>query len=460
MRSHSLGNFSSRRKRSPSPKNSPRSSRKGLREELLELTSSGNSPRNNSPRNNSPRNNSPRNNSPRNNSPRNNSPRNNSPRKHSPRFNNSGPQKHSPRFNNSGDNSPRKHGSENNSPRSPKIPKKTKPKTPRTQKYNRLKKQKSKRSILKDNISEIKASNNINQDRNLKNGFVKKNTLEIKSPRETQRSGNLNKIYKIRDIDKGGSGAIVYEAKMGKFTCCVKELLIDKSTNEQDIKQFQKEILLLSSIPQRSHIVDYIGYNQTANKIQIIMGYYNGTLYDLIKKQRSKKRDFTVTQITHISTHILRGLKILHDRNLIHRDLKSTNIFYEGDPRKLQHIYFVIGDLGESKIIKRQQQAKSIKGTPAWIAPEVFKGKGEIPYTLTADIWSFGMVLYELITLKFPYYQYKFVASIIEAGEKPLISHDKQHLYKILIPLWTKCTHVEPEKRITASHALNNILQL
>jgi NIMA (never in mitosis gene a)-related kinase len=190
------------------------------------------------------------------------------------------------------------------------------------------------------------------------------------------------------------------------------------------------------------------------------MGYYNGNLHDIIKRNRLRDLEFTIKEITHISKHILAGLKILHNNKLIHRDLKSTNIFYEGDPKKTLKAYFVIGDLGESKMITKCEQPKTIKGTPAWIAPEIYKGKGKIPYSFSADIWSFGMILYEMITLQFPYNEHRFVSEIIESGKKPKLSKEQIYKYASLIPLWEECTYTNPELRTSASLALLSVLTL
>lgn len=76
----------------------------------------------------------------------------------------------------------------------------------------------------------------------------------------------------------------------------------------------------------------------------------------------------------------------LHSQKLIHRDVKSANVFYETDYNG--HATYVLGDFGESKILLRKS-ADTIAGTNRWIAPEVFKSS----YSFEADVWSFGMLL-------------------------------------------------------------------
>ena len=189
------------------------------------------------------------------------------------------------------------------------------------------------------------------------------------------------------------------------------------------------------------------------------MGMYNGTLNDVIKYQTNNNKSFEVDEIVHISFHILCGLKVLLICKLFHRDLKSANIFFEGNMKMVKDARFVVGDLGESKIVKRQR-AKTVIGTPAWIAPEVYKGNGEIPYDIPVDIWSFGMVLYEMFTLEIPYYQFNFVSSIIESGQKPTMTQQQICKYSQLIGLWESCTELDPSKRATVSTALVKLAKL
>ena len=84
----------------------------------------------------------------------------------------------------------------------------------------------------------------------------------------------------------------------------------------------------------------------------------------------------------------------LHDRQIVHRDLKSLNIFLSrnGDVR--------IGDLGGATFLAPSAQGKEKVGTPFYFSPEVVEEK---PYNHKSDIWSLGCVLYELCALKHPF---------------------------------------------------------
>ena len=78
-------------------------------------------------------------------------------------------------------------------------------------------------------------------------------------------------------------------------------------------------------------------------------------------------------------------------------------------------------------------------------------------YTFAADVWSLGMVMYEMITLKFPYYHEKFAGNATAEGKMPKIKDNHHKRYAQLIPLWESFTNISPEKRPTPSQALRTV---
>lgn len=278
-------------------------------------------------------------------------------------------------------------------------------------------------------------------------------SFELRSPSSSPRKGELA-IKKIKLIGRGSSGTSVYEAKIGGARYCVKELPIE-SASEEELDQFYTEIEILKTLPtvQGLGIIEYIGYQKTISNIQIVMSLYTGSLHNCISKLQRKKKQFSVYQIAKISKQLLTGLSILHNRNLMHRDLKSCNVLYDGVLSDFDDMTFVLADFGESKIISKTQKAKTITGTPGWIAPEVLE-KG---YTFSADMWSFGMILYEMMMLKFPYYEHKFASQATAEGKIPKILDKQQQQFTELLPLWEDCVMIDPKKRPTSKQALSRI---
>lgn len=91
--------------------------------------------------------------------------------------------------------------------------------------------------------------------------------------------------------------------------------------------------------------------------------------------------------------HIAKGIRSLHDNNILHRDLKSANIFITNDGT------YKLGDLNISKVLKKGL-AHTQTGTPYYCSPEVWQDK---PYGPKSDMWSFGCVLYEMAAQKPPF---------------------------------------------------------
>ena len=91
--------------------------------------------------------------------------------------------------------------------------------------------------------------------------------------------------------------------------------------------------------------------------------------------------------------HITKGLDLLHRNKVLHRDLKSANIFINDSTYK-------IGDLNVSKVINDQKLVKTQTGTPYYASPEVWRDES---YGQPSDVWSMGCIFYEVCALKPPF---------------------------------------------------------
>lgn len=106
------------------------------------------------------------------------------------------------------------------------------------------------------------------------------------------------------------------------------------------------------------------------------------------------KTSFPEPDIWKVFIQVVRGLKAMHDLNIMHRDLKSANVFlYKDFTAKL-------GDMNVSKVANKRGLNYTQTGTPYYASPEVWRDE---PYDVKSDIWSLGCVLYEMIALKPPF---------------------------------------------------------
>lgn len=117
-----------------------------------------------------------------------------------------------------------------------------------------------------------------------------------------------------------------------------------------------------------------------------------GDLAYHVKKKRQKGEWFTETEIMNWFLQICLALEHVHQRKILHRDLKSQNIFLTSNNT------IKLGDFGISKVLENTMDvAMTVQGTPYYMSPEVCQSK---PYAYSSDVWALGCILYELCTLK------------------------------------------------------------
>mmetsp|Transcript_27914 Transcript_27914/g.29086 ORF Transcript_27914/g.29086 Transcript_27914/m.29086 type:complete len:529 (-) Transcript_27914:57-1643(-) len=120
-----------------------------------------------------------------------------------------------------------------------------------------------------------------------------------------------------------------------------------------------------------------------------------GDLQKRIKHQRTKKYYFAEPQIIDWFTQICLAIKHIHDKKILHRDLKSQNIFLT------ENGLIKLGDFGIAKCLNfTMEKVSTIVGTPYYLSPEIVQNQ---PYNFKSDIWSLGVLLFEMMALKMPF---------------------------------------------------------
>lgn len=124
----------------------------------------------------------------------------------------------------------------------------------------------------------------------------------------------------------------------------------------------------------------------------IVMDYADGgDLYALIGSHKSKKVLMPESEIISIFAQICLAIRHVHSKRILHRDLKTQNVFLTKQ-RKVQ-----LGDFGISRVLQNTYDcAKTAIGTPYYLSPEICQEK---PYNHKSDVWSLGCILYEMLSL-------------------------------------------------------------
>ncbi|MDP2434477.1 MAG: serine/threonine-protein kinase [archaeon] len=247
----------------------------------------------------------------------------------------------------------------------------------------------------------------------------------------------------------GGSNACVYACYVNGWQCAIKEL--QKPTgflsDQSSMEGFLREITLIENLPPHKNIVRYLHHEETPTHIRLYMTRYAGSLGSEIRKFSREMKQFSPGQIAYMACDIAKGIEFLHSHGIIHRDLKSDNVFVlKNETGGIQTL--VIGDFDTAKKISGNQLAMTVIGTPAFIAPEVLEC--DDAYTFSADIFSLGMVIYEMIALRLPFDDVPVmrIASRSMAGDRPSIPDRVDKVaYAPLIQMFLRCTSLKPADR-------------
>ena len=199
-------------------------------------------------------------------------------------------------------------------------------------------------------------------------------------------------------ISKLGEGAYstVYKVKRlidNNIYALKKVKLLNLSEKEK--QNALNEVRILASV-KSNFVISYkeAFFDEKDNTLSIVMEYAdNGDLYQKIILHKKTAKFFEEIDIWKIFIQLVKGLKSLHDLKILHRDLKSANVFL------LSNGYSKLGDLNVSKVARRGL-GYTQTGTPYYASPEVWRDK---PYDNKSDIWSLGCVLYEMICLHPPF---------------------------------------------------------
>lgn len=197
----------------------------------------------------------------------------------------------------------------------------------------------------------------------------------------------------IKSIGEGGMANVylAYDTILDR-NVAVKVLRGDLATDEKFVRRFQREALSASSL-SNPNIVEVYDVGEDNGEYYIVMEYVEGKHLKNLLKKRGK---LTVPEVVDIVLQITSGLSVAHDSYIIHRDIKPQNILI------LDNGLVKITDFGIAVAMNATQltQTNSVMGSVHYLPPEQASGKGA---TLQSDIYSIGILMYELLTGKLPF---------------------------------------------------------
>ncbi|XP_051646124.1 serine/threonine-protein kinase Nek1 isoform X8 [Manacus candei] len=241
----------------------------------------------------------------------------------------------------------------------------------------------------------------------------------------------MDKYIKVRKIGEGSFGkAILVKAKENGQQYVIKEINISKMSNKER-EESRREVAVLANM-KHPNIVLYRESFEENGCLYIVMDYCEGG--DLFKKINAQKGVlFSEDQILDWFVQICLALKHIHDRKILHRDIKSQNIFLTKDGT------IQLGDFGIARVLNSTAElARTCIGTPYYLSPEICQNK---PYNNKSDIWALGCVLYEMCTLKHAFEagnMKNLVLKIISGPFPPVSVHYSYDLRNLLSQLFKR----------------------
>lgn len=216
----------------------------------------------------------------------------------------------------------------------------------------------------------------------------------------------------IGQIGQGGMATVykAYQPSMDR-NVAIKVLPMQLASSPEFVQRFQQEARIIAKL-EHPHILPVFDYGESDGTAYFVMRYFDaGTL----KEKMEKERPLSLNEIDRIFTQLTDALSYAHGRGVIHRDLKPANALIDSQGN------LFLTDFGIAKILEsastRLTQTDAIMGTPAYISPEQAQSR---VVDQRSDIYSLGIILYEMVTGSVPFVADTPLAIILKHVSDPL----------------------------------------
>ncbi|XP_009623495.1 serine/threonine-protein kinase STY17-like isoform X2 [Nicotiana tomentosiformis] len=253
------------------------------------------------------------------------------------------------------------------------------------------------------------------------------------------------RLLKFENRVASGSFGVLY-----KGTYCSQEVAIKvlkpEQLNMDMLKEFSQEVFIMRKI-RHKNVIQFIGACTRSPNLCIVTEFMSGgSIYNFLHKQKGA---FKLPTLFKAAADVSKGMNYLHQNKIIHRDLKTANLLMD------EHGVVKVGDFGVARVQAQTGVMTAETGTYRWMAPEVIEHR---PYDHKADVFSFGIVLWELLTGEIPYAcltPLQAAIGVVQQGLRPTIP---EHAHPKLVELLQKCWQQDPTQRPDFSEILD-ILQ-
>ncbi|NWY62029.1 NEK4 kinase, partial [Chionis minor] len=241
----------------------------------------------------------------------------------------------------------------------------------------------------------------------------------------------------LRAVGKGSYGEVsLVRHRQDSKQYVIKKLNL-KNASSRERKAAEQEAQLLSQLKHPNIVTYRESWQGDDGLLYIVMGFCEGgDLYHKLKEQKGKL--LPENQVVEWFVQIAMALQYLHEKHILHRDLKTQNVFLT------RTNIIKVGDLGIARVLENQyDMASTLIGTPYYMSPELFSNK---PYNYKSDVWALGCCVYEMATLKHAFNakdMNSLVYRIIEGKLPPMPKDYSPQLVEIIRTMLSK----KPEER-------------
>lgn len=266
-------------------------------------------------------------------------------------------------------------------------------------------------------------------------------------------------------IGKGAFGK-VYLGTYNFTRVAIKQLeeVLGNTESKMMVGDLQTEIKLMMKL-KHPNLITFYGVNFEDNHVNIIMEYCSGgSLYEFMTK---KNFVLSYNQKLKILYDLAASIYHLHKQNppILHRDIKSSNLLLKDEVKSPEsEISVKLSDFGFARIMENEASRMNMStvGTPVWTAPEVLKGE---KYGIECDIYSFGIVMWEVFSSKIPYLDKKLnvnqiILQVCTNELRPTLSELPNDMPKDAISLMKQCWNDNPRNRPNVGEIIEIISKL
>ena len=207
-------------------------------------------------------------------------------------------------------------------------------------------------------------------------------------------AGSAHAYEQIKQLGKGAFGSVYLVSERSTRRSWVMKRVALKGMNTRERQAAFQESRLLQRL-RHPHICSYQDsfVDKQKNELCVVMTFCpGGDLHGQVKDHQRRRKPVEEAQVAEWLLQLTLALQYIHQRHIIHRDLKTQNVFLMAD-RSLK-----LGDFGVSRVLTSPTElAKTCVGTPYYMCPELMRRQR---YSNKADMWALGCVVYELTTLR------------------------------------------------------------